>query len=285
MKVTIASGGSPDYLIDIVADGVIRAVGRENVHLDYNQWTSYYGCWSQLMVGFAPDTLPMDECGILIASRRVPIDTVKRFREKVNGKIGIIDGEDWTVVHPELLELCDAYFLREFIRGASYPAKVRPLNFAAIPESLDRTVERDIPVMFSAGDSADDRPIIRRLVEAAGWDISQGYTHDEYMKRLCRARIGINVRGHGWDTYRYWETPWAGTLLLSQKLSIVIEKNFVDGVEAVFFDSPEDCIIKARELLADPARLANIAAGGLQAVRERHSSIHRAQYVFDVLGA
>jgi len=48
MKVAVVSNGSPDYLIDIVTDGLIRLVGRERVHLSYNQISTANSMQSQL---------------------------------------------------------------------------------------------------------------------------------------------------------------------------------------------------------------------------------------------
>ena len=38
----------------------------------------------------------------------------------------------------------------------------------------------------------------------------------DYMRLLSRSKIGVSVRGLGYDTYRYWEIPYAGALLLEQ---------------------------------------------------------------------
>ena len=32
------------------------------------------------------------------------------------------------------------------------------------------------------------------------------------MQLLARSRIAVSVRGLGYDTYRYWEIPYAGAL-------------------------------------------------------------------------
>jgi hypothetical protein len=56
----------------------------------------------------------------------------------------------------------------------------------------------------------------------------------EYMDVLCRSRIGISVRGGGYDTYRYWEVAAAGAMLLAEPTRIVIPGNFADRREAVF---------------------------------------------------
>jgi hypothetical protein len=46
LKVAVVSTGSPDFQIDIVADGLIRLLGKENVHLDYNRRVAPDGRYS-----------------------------------------------------------------------------------------------------------------------------------------------------------------------------------------------------------------------------------------------
>jgi len=285
MKIAIASGGSPDYLIDIVADGLIRLTGRNHVHLEYNRWDPAHSCYSQLMAGFGPDRLRTEDCGALVASTRVPVATIRDFKKRVGGPVIVLDGEDWPDLSPEHLTIASVYFKREYLRGSSHPAKIRPLAFGVIPEKVERHTfqNRDVPLIFSAGDSAGIRSAVRARVEAMSGAIGGGMSHDTYMGWLARSKIGVSARGAGWDTYRYWETPWAGAMLLSQRLDIVIEDDFVEGQEALFFDDVGQMEMIARSLLAETWRCADIGTRGLHAVEERHLSTHRAARVIDAI--
>jgi len=288
MRVAVASGGSPDYLIDIVADGMVRLLGRGRVHLQFNRWTPTHPIFSQLLA-FGPDNLSIYDCDVLVASRRFSPSAVRDYQRKTGGRVAILDGEDCAPLHRRFLHLADVYFLREFLVGESYPLKVQPLAFAAIPETLVRGQRRDIPVLFGGTEhSSTDRPPVVVALARAGWctweTASRRVTpHDEYMRRLVRARIGVNVRGRGWQTYRYWETPWAGALLLSQRHSVVIEDDFVDGREAVFFTTPGEAVRRAKWLLKERTLCSEIAQAGLQAAVSRHLSTHRAARVLDAV--
>lgn len=283
MKIAVASGGSPDYLIDIVADGLIRLIGRDQIHLQYNRWDPAYPCYSQLMIGFSPDRLRNEDCDALVASTRVPVATLRTFKMRVGGPVIVLDGEDWPDLSADHLSVADVYFKREYLRGSSHPAKVRPLSFGAIPEKVDRCNIRDVPLIFSAADSENVRSAIRARVETMGGAVGGAMTHDTYMGWLARSKIGVSARGAGWDTYRYWETPWAGALLLSQRLGIVVEDDFVEGQEALFFDDVDQMEAIARSLLAEPRRLQDIAARGRSAVEDRHMSTHRASSVIKAI--
>jgi hypothetical protein len=281
VKIAVASGGSPDYMIDIVADGMIRLLGRGSVHLHYKHWSTIDHRWEHLLKSFTPDQLALEECDGLVVSTREPVETVTAYKRSTGRPVVVLDGEDWPGLHEEHLAACDVYFKREYFRTGSYASKIRPLAFAVIPEAFPRAPTREIPVMFSAGGSYAGRDEIREAVQRAGGEVSTTLSHDEYMRRLGWAKIGVSARGFGHDTYRYWETPWAGAVLLSARLDIVIEQDFVEDEEAIFFDSADEMTSKAQALLRDATRLDDIATAGLVAVTTRHLSVHRAVRVLD----
>jgi hypothetical protein len=94
------------------------------------------------------------------------------------------------------------------------------------------------------------------------------------------SRIGVSVQGLGYDTYRYWEIPYAGTLLLAETPQIVIPGNFVADHEAVFAPL-KHLVSRARELLE--ADTKEIAGRGRERVMREHTSVQRAQTVLDRL--
>src|SRR4029077_2624282 len=106
---------------------------------------------------------------------------------------------------------------------------------------------------------------------------------DRYNEARAGALVGGSARGVGWDTYRYWETPYWGAALLAQRPGIVIPGDFEDGREAVFWTTPDEFRTRLGELLGDRARTEAIAQAGRKAVSERHLSTHRARTVLEAL--
>ena len=104
-----------------------------------------------------------------------------------------------------------------------------------------------------------------------------------YMEALSSSKVAISVRGNGFDTYRYWEIPYAGTLLLAETPRTVIPDNFVDGVEAVFAE-PGQLSAEAR-LLVKSDRIEEIAAAGHAKLMAKHLSRHRAETVLERLAS
>src|SRR5439155_19252886 len=98
------------------------------------------------------------------------------------------------------------------------------------------------------------------------------------------SRICFSLHGLGYDTYRYWEIPYTGSLLLSEPSRTVIGDNFTDRREAVFA-APTHLVETARQLLEQPIETEQIAAAGRAKLLQFHTSIQRAQIVAERLEA
>jgi hypothetical protein len=101
-------------------------------------------------------------------------------------------------------------------------------------------------------------------------------SRSEYLATLSRTRIGISVRGSGFDTQRYWEIPACGATLLAEPPRIVIPKNFENGREAVF--APVRAMPQIVRALSE-RDADRIAQAGHEALATRHTSVQRAERV------
>lgn len=283
MKVGVISRGSPDYLIDIVCDGLIRLLGRANVCMDYTQKAQWGGQYAILMKGVEiPNTFDINDAEILVASSR-SISDMEQWMRRTGKKAALIDGEDYPNLNyaPENVRV---YFKREYLKGAAHPANVLPLSFGAIPEDMPSTSAPIDPVCFFFHPThAFREKVAAQLVHMGYAPSTERIPKHEYNKRLVSSLVGVSVRGCGWDTYRYWETAYFGRALLSQRMQIVIPDNFIEDVEAVFFDDLKDFPKKLDRLVHDPAKALAIGAAGRRACLDRHMSIHRARRVLETV--
>jgi hypothetical protein len=177
-------------------------------------------------------------------------------------------------------------FSKDLLPGDEAPG-LYPLAYSAPPRAmLPEELERDIRVSFVVRDTHPLRSECAKLLAEAGFlallDID--IPREQFCWILNRSRIAVSVRGVAWDSLRYWEIPYHGALLLSQRLPIVVPDNFVDGESAVFFDDPADMMEKIGQLLADEDRLAAIAVAGRRLSREKHTAAARARYLLDRMG-
>lgn len=289
-KVAVISLGSPDYLVDIVADGLIRELGRENIHLSYKQNHMAGDMrYTHLMKGFfdRPNSFPIYEAEALVISNRSGIGPLRDWMGRTGRRaVAILDGEDDGEIRLDLQALGKVYFKREHFEGKPYSGKVRPLPFGALQEEPCMRAPVTQRTVFFMGHYQDlpARAQIGQRLARRGLAIHQTtWPKGDYNRALLGSLIGVSARGWGYDTYRYWEIPYFGACLLSERLPITIPGNFRDGEEAVFFTGPDEFEAKLGRLLGQPEEAARIAVNGKKAVMERHLSTHRARTVLGEL--
>lgn len=286
MKIGVISRGSPDYLIDIVTDGLIRLVGRANLSIDYNvrfesRGTGPYQHLCQGLQG--PEPFDIRDADLLIASSRSLKDAVQWKKNTGRTKIAVIDGEDVAGIDPGGAAMSKMYFKREYFHFTPYPANVRPLPFAAIPEAIPSGSPEREKVFYSGHPNHPFRNEVTAALSSMGFPPVPNQDKKDYNNSLMRALVGVAVRGMGWDTYRYWEIPYFGAALLSQRPGHVIPADFVEGEEAEFYDTTIDFKAKLRRMLEAPEVTLKLAAKGHQALMDRHLSIHRARTILEGL--
>jgi hypothetical protein len=177
--------------------------------------------------------------------------------------------------------------------------KLVPLPFAVVPVSFPAATARRYDVTFRGSathplrakvveeirsmkaDGYDVRVPEDRLTEEDRYRFDLRLTWASYMEELSASSVAISVRGNGFDTYRYWEIPYAGALLLAETPRTVIPDNFVDGVEAVFAKPGQLSAVARRLVRSD--EIEQIAAAGHAKLMSKHLSRHRAATVLERL--
>jgi spore maturation protein CgeB len=101
-----------------------------------------------------------------------------------------------------------------------------------------------------------------------------------YLQELARCKIGLNFRGAGWDTLRYWEIPALGGFMISQRPQIMIENNYIDGEEIVFCkDDLSDLIELCEYYLEHEDERKRIANNSKKKTEAYHTDTQRALYI------
>lgn len=274
---------SPDYLIDIVTDGLIRLLGRGGLSIEYNMRKDWGGQYVMLPDLSGPEPFEIHDADVLVASVR-SLAEARAWKRKTGGrKVAIIDGEDGTSIEDAHSEV-DIYYKRELLAGRSYSKNIKPLPFGMIPEPAPDGVEVNRKVFFRYIENHPIRGEVKRELDKLGLTAEHGHIEKQaYNKMLMSSLVGISARGGGWDTYRYWEIAFFGVAMLSQRLPIVIPDNFTEGTEVVFFDRMADFRSKLLEMLACPEKTVAIGQAARAKCLAKHMSVNRAKTVLEDL--
>ena len=152
--------------------------------------------------------------------------------------------------------------------------------------------ERDIDVFFVVGMSNSIRVEVDKILNSltdCGVVMSQCYggkkgriPFDQYLGYLRRSKIAVSAYGAGQDCYSYYEIPSCGALLLAQRRTILINNNFVDGKEAIYWDNVEEIPGLIRRLRDDEGTTKEIAAAGREKLLRYHTSYGRVLELLDL---
>jgi hypothetical protein len=93
---------------------------------------------------------------------------------------------------------------------------------------------------------------------------------DSFYDMLSHSKASISLRGYGMDTFRYWEIPSFGSLLMSPDIPLLIPNNFKDGESAIFFKSKEELKQKFIKYVVKSDEWKEIAKTGY----EHHKKYH-----------
>jgi len=108
-------------------------------------------------------------------------------------------------------------------------------------------------------------------------------TFADYFRLLGRSKMGLSIRGSGFDTMRYWEIVASKTLLVSEKPYIDIPNNFEHGKQAVFCRPDlSDLVDLVRNYAHDDSARRDIAEAGYRHLLEFHTCERRAEQFLDV---
>lgn len=292
-----------DYGLDTLFDGLVQLLGPENaleyphkpvLHGEKQKKLGWYPCFFDHPI-VATDSqkiamLQNNEFDIILIGCRLntefpPDEFISLIQEK--SKIiptYLIDQGDESGINSKLIEQFHPrlYFKREFFADQISDQNIVPLSFSYsncyLPQHIsgERTHE-----LFWAGKSDTARQPYLKICQDLRGSPFCGYPQVRYREKLLSNTIGLNLRGWGWDTVRYYEVPAHGMLLFSQKPNIVIENAFKDGENSVMFESPEEMTEKLNYCLKNRSYVDKIRLAGHEWFTRYHTSKMRAKQMID----
>jgi hypothetical protein len=315
MKILYCSYRLPDCGLDTLYEGLCDVLGEENV-LDYPHKPSYHGegsnsfKWYPIFSKhptFKTDVEKLEMLknkefdAVFVGCRNKSgfWDHKSRQSQLIPNPVSqpiieaskitptfLIDQADEEGINEELAKIFNAklYFKREYIKGEVYPSMVFPLNFSYSERRIPVTIDNPRPnFIFWAGKDnyASRTKYLEPIEKIRGEKFSGHISQKVYAHLLLSSKIGLNLRGFGYDTMRYWEIPAHATMLFSEKLKIQIDNDFVDGKTAVFFENPEEMQEKLKFCLANPDYVDKIRLAGFEWFKKYHTSRIRAGQLVD----
>lgn len=222
-----------------------------------------------------------------------------------------IDGGDWDDIAGDLDRLggkeiyneivkkrpFDLIFKREYSLHKDYPENVIAMpmcfNMDLLPKEMPKSYKYD--VAFWAVESHPIRTQALDLLQNNFDCAANGTVKNQIMKKykrkgmfylqeLASCKIGLNFRGAGWDTLRYWEIPAVGGFMISQRPQIHIENNFIDGKEIIFCkDDLSDLAELCDYYLDNENERIRIAQNARTKLQQYHTDISRACFMIEKL--
>ncbi len=142
---------------------------------------------------------------------------------------------------------------------------------------------------FFAGRTTPMRKPYTDALKAAGYkDIHEKHVtrnYSEYLALLRSSKVTFCFPADGYNLSRLQRNPAQTTCLLSHdhRKFIEVRDDFTHEQNIIFFDDPDDMIVKLEDILSDPGRLNAIAEAGFEHVTSHHLVQHSAKYVLGVV--
>ncbi|MDG7037378.1 MAG: glycosyltransferase family 1 protein [Nitrososphaerota archaeon] len=148
--------------------------------------------------------------------------------------------------------------------------------------------------LLASGMSSSKRLKLARLLMAVPGSYIHLYNYDNpklgyrlqptaYASVIASSVSSVAPKGSGGDTYRYYEIPALGSVLLSERPSVVIPNDFSDRREALFFRNHGQLLNIINELSSDRKMASSIAKAGYEKYQRYHTPAMRLKYLLDHL--
>jgi hypothetical protein len=116
-----------------------------------------------------------------------------------------------------------------------------------------------------------------------GSEHRKGLPHEAYLKIFSQSLCAVSTYGMGFDTVRYWEIPYSGSVLISRRPMTLIPNNLKEGKHAFFFDALKELKQHVEYLIADPDYAIKIGSKAREFVMKYHSPEVRAKAIINAL--
>ncbi len=273
MRILFLTHPYPNYVPDLLLHGLRKLLGNRVV--DYPRKDCLYEGFlgtgiadeSQLLRGWFPKDADVDRQDIVLKVSRgyfkyiiADLRAIHRFcpledADRLNSTLVLIDGEDT----PQRIPYGKYIICRRETDGSDFSI---PLPMA-LPEEVFEIISGfdanqklySIGFLGSFSGLCDERSIIiealakryedaklaATAVPSAEKSMPEGRLgRRDYYAVLQSCRIVLNLRGAGYDTFRFWENCACRGVHISQRMPLYIPFDFVEGRDILRFSTTEE---------------------------------------------
>jgi glycosyltransferase involved in cell wall biosynthesis len=116
-----------------------------------------------------------------------------------------------------------------------------------------------------------------------GSEHRKGLPHETYLKILSQSLCAVSTYGMGFDTVRYWEIPYSGSVLISRRPRTLIPNNLKEDKHAFFFDNLKELKRHIEYIIEVPDIAIKIGREAREFVMKFHSPESRARMIINAL--
>lgn len=323
MRILFINSKQFDYLQDLTCSGLVKILGRNNVvsypwnykyNLPVKQYPKNLGYTGFKFNFFSKPDFKSFDAIILGSAKKDALDVLNDLRENITDKpLIFIDGGDREEIGGDFFRLGAGDEFNEFIKKRPFDLIFKREFFTDLHGNLKKT--HPFPFSFPYNINIETIPEQEKRYDVSFWaqqkpairekalNLLKGkFDCDEngttiglnfkkykrrglfYLKELSRCKIVLNLRGGGWDTMRYWETPAVGSLMISQHPKISIPNNFEDGKHVIFIeDSLDDMLDKMSYYLSSVSLREEMTKNAKAHLMKYHLNTNRADFLIQTI--
>lgn len=105
----------------------------------------------------------------------------------------------------------------------------------------------------------------------------------DYYKALQQCRIVLNIKGAGFDTFRFWENTCCNAVHISQRMPLFIPNDFKEPREIIRFSNSDELITNIKRVLDGYINDREIISLCREKLMKFHLTNNRAEYLLNKL--
>lgn len=321
MRILYINRPKSEYLQEFLYTGLCKVLGTEKIkeypwnprtHLNHRPYPKNLNRFSlnNIVKSLQAQFIKNYDAIIVASCHPYTLNKYYEIMDTIDNKIPriFIDGGDFPALAGDLERFggkdlyqkiedkrpFDLIFKREYCLDQQYPKNVYSLpmcfNYDWLP-NIDKNYKYD--VAFWAVETDKIRTQALELLENKFDCKENGTVRNQIMKKykrkgifylqeITKAKVGLNFRGGGWDTLRFWELLGMGCFVISQKIDLKIEEPFIDKEDIVYCKDDLSNLIELCEYyLENDEERERIASNARKKVEKHHTDIARASFMLD----